>query len=43
VTAVGALKLLSSCALVPVKSTVALRRSAPIAIFTRITAPLSIS
>ena len=42
-TADGALKLFGSCAEVPVKSIVALRRARSIAILTRMTPPLSIS
>ena len=43
VTAAGALKLSGSCGEVPVKSITALRACRSMVIFTRITAPLSIS
>jgi hypothetical protein len=41
VTALGALKLFGSCALVPVKSIVAARAAASTFTFTRMRAPLS--
>ena len=40
-TAEGALKLFGSCGVVPVKSIVALLRSAPMETLTRMRAPLS--